>query len=120
GARGVRRCRQPFAHRGRGVLRLVLSVIPAANEEDAFDIANDTSYGLNAAVFTNDIERYYAAARRLRSGSVGHNGSRTDFGIAFGGFKESGIGREGGVEGLFPFLETKTLVMDAMPPSQED
>lgn len=98
----------------------VLSVIPAENEDEALDIANDTSYGLNAAVFTNDIERYYAAARRLRSGSVGHNGSRTDFGIAFGGFKESGIGREGGVEGLFPFLETKTLVMDAMPSSQKD
>jgi aldehyde dehydrogenase (NAD+) len=98
----------------------VLSVIPAENEENAFEIANDTSYGLNAAVFTNDIERYYAAARRLRSGSVGHNGSRTDFSIAFGGFKQSGIGREGGVEGLLPFLEAKTMVMDALPPSQQD
>src|SRR5215475_14436669 len=98
----------------------VLSVIPAENEENALEIANETNYGLNAAVFTNDIERYYAAARRLRAGSVGHNGTRTDFSIAFGGFKQSVIGREGGVEGLFPFLESKTMVMDSMPPSQED
>jgi betaine-aldehyde dehydrogenase len=46
---------------------------------------------------------------------VGHNSVRSDFGIAFGGFKQSGLGREGGVEGLLPFLETKTLLMDAMP-----
>ncbi len=93
----------------------VLSVIPADGEEAAIQIANDTIYGLNNSVFTNDIDRAYGVARRLRSGTVGHNSVRSDFGIAFGGFKQSGVGREGGVEGLLPFLETKTLLMDAMP-----
>lgn len=94
----------------------VLSVIPADGEEAAVEIANDTIYGLNNSVFTNDNSRAYAVARRLRSGTVGHNSMRSDFGISFGGFKQSGIGREGGREGLLPFLEAKTLLMDAMPP----
>jgi len=93
----------------------VLSVIPAKDEEDAIRIANDTNYGLNASVFTNDVDRAYAVARRLRSGTVGHNSFRTDFHIAFGGFKQSGIGREGGTEGLLPFLETKTVLLDTYP-----
>jgi acyl-CoA reductase-like NAD-dependent aldehyde dehydrogenase len=90
----------------------VLSVIPADSENQAVEIANDTPYGLNATVFTNDPDRAFAVARRLRSGTVGHNAQRVDFGIAFGGFKQSGVGREGGVEGLLPFLETKTIVLD--------
>jgi aldehyde dehydrogenase (NAD+) len=94
----------------------VLSVIPADGEEAAIQMANDTIYGLNNSVFTNDINRAYAVARRLRSGTVGHNSVRSDFGIAFGGFKQSGIGREGGREGLLPFLETKVLLMDAKQP----
>ncbi|TMA31956.1 MAG: aldehyde dehydrogenase [Deltaproteobacteria bacterium] len=93
----------------------VLSVIPADSEAAAVDLANDSIYGLNASVFTNDIERAYATARELRSGTVGHNSFRTDFNIAFGGFKQSGIGREGGVEGLYPFLESKTVLLDAKP-----
>ncbi len=93
----------------------VLSVIPAADEAAAVDIANDTIFGLNASVFTNDVDRAYATARCLRSGTVGHNSWRTDFGIAFGGFKQSGIGREGGVEGLLPFLESKTVILDGRP-----
>ncbi|WP_345540747.1 aldehyde dehydrogenase family protein [Variovorax defluvii] len=48
----------------------------------------------------------------MRAGSVGHNASRTDFSIGFGGFKQSGLGREGGVEGLMAFLESKTIVLD--------
>jgi aldehyde dehydrogenase (NAD+) len=93
----------------------VLSVIPAQNEEQAIAIANDTIYGLNASVFTNDVERARDVARQLRSGTVGHNAFRTDFGIAFGGFKQSGIGREGGTEGLLPFLETKTVILEGRP-----
>jgi acyl-CoA reductase-like NAD-dependent aldehyde dehydrogenase len=93
----------------------VLSVIPAEDEANAVEIANDTIYGLNASVFTNDVERAYATARQLRSGTVGHNSFRTDFSIAFGGFKQSGIGREGGTEGLQPFLEAKTVILDDMP-----
>ena len=93
----------------------VLSVIPAKDEADAVKIANDSNYGLNASVFTNDVDRAYQVARQLRSGTVGHNSFRTDFNIAFGGFKQSGIGREGGTEGVHHFLETKTILLDAVP-----
>jgi len=93
----------------------VLSVIPSDSEEDSIRIANDTVYGLNASVFTNDPDRAREIARRLKSGTVGHNAPRVDLHIAFGGFKQSGIGREGGVEGLLPFLETKTVVLQGRP-----
>ena len=93
----------------------VLSVIPAADERDAVRVANDTIYGLNASVFTNDVDRARAVAAELRSGTVGHNAMRMDMGIGFGGFKQSGIGREGGVEGLHPFLETKTVILEGRP-----
>jgi aldehyde dehydrogenase (NAD+) len=90
----------------------VLCVIPADDEAHAIRIANDTIFGLNAAVFTNDGQRAMQVARQIRAGSIGHNGSRTDFSIGFGGFKQSGIGREGGVEGLEAFLESKSIVLD--------
>ncbi|MGF7234569.1 MAG: aldehyde dehydrogenase [Frankia sp.] len=93
----------------------VLSVIPADDEKQAVKIANDTIYGLNASVYTNDVSRAREVAGQLRSGTVGHNASRTDFGIAFGGFKQSGIGREGGREGLLPYLEVKTVILDGVP-----
>jgi acyl-CoA reductase-like NAD-dependent aldehyde dehydrogenase len=94
----------------------VLSVIPADNDNHAVDIANDTVYGLNAAVFTPDAARAREIAGQLRSGTVGHNNMRIDMGVAFGGFKQSGIGREGGREGLLPYLETKTVLLDEPPP----
>jgi acyl-CoA reductase-like NAD-dependent aldehyde dehydrogenase len=93
----------------------VLTVIPADDEDHIVDTANDSIYGLNASVFTHDVDRARQVARRLRSGTVGHNAFRTDFGIAFGGFKQSGIGREGGTEGLLPFLETKTVILEGVP-----
>ena len=93
----------------------VLGVIPADSEAHAIEIANDTIYGLNNSVFTNDPDRAYRAARQLRSGTVGHNVFRTDFSIAFGGFKQSGVGREGGREGLLPYLETKTVILEGLP-----
>ncbi|TDF67164.1 aldehyde dehydrogenase [Cupriavidus sp. L7L] len=92
----------------------VLSVIPADSEAQAVELANDTIFGLNAVVFTHDTQRAQDVARRLRAGTVGHNASRTDFSIGFGGFKQSGIGREGGVEGLNAFLESKTIVLDKL------
>jgi aldehyde dehydrogenase (NAD+) len=97
----------------------VLSVIPAADEDDAVRIANDTIYGLNASVFTTDVNRARQVAARLRSGTVGHNAFRTDFGVSFGGFKQSGIGREGVHEGLLPFLEVKFMVLDGPPEGYE-
>jgi betaine-aldehyde dehydrogenase len=93
----------------------VLVVVPADSEEQAIQIANDSPYGLNATVFTNDVDRAYSVARSLRSGTVGHNALRLDFSIAFGGFKQSGVGREGGIEGLRPYLETKTVLLDGVP-----
>ena len=93
----------------------VLSVIAAEDEDDAIAKANDTIYGLNASVFTNDTDRAQQVARQLRSGTVGHNAFRSDFGIAFGGFKQSGIGREGGVEGLRAYLESKTVILNGVP-----
>jgi acyl-CoA reductase-like NAD-dependent aldehyde dehydrogenase len=97
----------------------VLSVIPADDETQALEIANDTVYGLNASVYTNDPDRAMSVARRLRSGTVGHNSQRTDFTIAFGGVKQSGVGREGGREGILPFLEPKTVILDSEPSSTQ-
>jgi acyl-CoA reductase-like NAD-dependent aldehyde dehydrogenase len=93
----------------------VLSVIPADNEAHAIEIANDTIYGLNASVFTSDARRAREVGGQLRSGTVGQNNMRIDFGIAFGGYKQSGIGREGGKEGLLPYLEVKTMLLDGKP-----
>ena len=93
----------------------VVCVIPADDDQHAAHIANDTVFGLNASVFTNDADRAYTFARKLRSGTVGHNSWQTDFGIAFGGFKQSGLGREGSREGLLPFLEAKTVILDSLP-----
>jgi acyl-CoA reductase-like NAD-dependent aldehyde dehydrogenase len=93
----------------------VVVVISTDSDQQAVDIANDSPYGLNASVFTNDVDRAWSVARRLRTGTVGHNALRVDFSIAFGGFKQSGVGREGGLEGLRPYLETKTVLLDGVP-----
>lgn len=87
----------------------VLCVIPADSEAHAIELANDSIFGLNAAVFTQDGDKAIAVARQLRAGSVGHNASRTDFSIGFGGFKQSGIGREGGATGIEEYLELKSF-----------
>ena len=97
----------------------VLTVVPADDEADAIRVANDSIYGLNASVFTEDADRAREVAGQLRSGTVGHNAFRTDFGMAFGGFKQSGIGREGGREGLLPFLETKSVILEDTPKGYE-
>ncbi len=90
----------------------VLSVIPAEDENDAVRIANDTIYGLHGAVYTNDVERAREVAGQMRTGAIGHNGFKSDFDMGHGGFKQSGIGREGGVDGLLPFLESKAMLLD--------
>ena len=91
----------------------VICLIPSDGEEDSIRIANDSAYGLNGSVLTHDNRRAYELARRIRAGNVSQNRYRIDFGIAFGGFKQSGVGREGGREGLLPYLESKTLMLDA-------
>ena len=87
----------------------VVSVITYNGIEDAIRKANDTVYGLNGAVYTTDSERGYQVARRLASGSVTVNGMIVDPKMPFGGFKQSGVGREGGIEGLDPYFELKTI-----------
>jgi acyl-CoA reductase-like NAD-dependent aldehyde dehydrogenase len=93
----------------------VLSVIRATDERQAIEIANDSIYGLNATVFTPDADRARAVASQLRTGTVGQNAFRTDFGMAFGGFKQSGIGREGLHGGLDAYLESKSVILDGPP-----
>ena len=93
----------------------VLCLIPAEDEEDAIRIANESNYGLNGSVLTTDAQAAYDISRRIRTGVMGQNGMRMEFGAPFGGFKQSGIGREGGPEGLWPYVETKTILLDAAP-----
>jgi acyl-CoA reductase-like NAD-dependent aldehyde dehydrogenase len=87
----------------------VVSFIAYKDLDDAVKKANDTIYGLHGAVYTQDPEHGYEVARRMRSGSVTVNGLIVDPELPFGGFKQSGTGREGGVEGLDPYFEMKTI-----------
>ncbi|HLF84292.1 MAG TPA: aldehyde dehydrogenase family protein [Blastocatellia bacterium] len=87
----------------------VLSIIPYENEDDAVRIANDTVYGLAGGVWSSDIERAKRVARRLRTGQVDINGGKFNAFAPFGGYKQSGHGREMGKYGLEEFLETKSL-----------
>jgi acyl-CoA reductase-like NAD-dependent aldehyde dehydrogenase len=87
----------------------VVSIIRYKDENDAIRIANDTQYGLHGAIYTADPEKGFELARRVRSGSVTVNGLIVDPKMPFGGFKQSGIGREGGIEGLDLYFETKTV-----------
>ncbi|UQB69295.1 aldehyde dehydrogenase family protein [Epilithonimonas zeae] len=88
----------------------VLSIIPYKDEEDAIRIANDTPYGLAAYISSSDNERAEKVASRIDAGRVCINGFRHDPMVPFGGFKQSGIGREYGEFGLQPYLETKAIL----------
>ncbi len=90
----------------------VLVLIPYKDLDHAIEIANATSYGLNSSVITNDASKVTAIGRRLRAGNVAQNGLKADFELPFGGFKESGVGREGGVEGIQPYTETKIILTE--------
>jgi acyl-CoA reductase-like NAD-dependent aldehyde dehydrogenase len=87
----------------------VLSIIPYQDEEDAVRIANDSPYGLAGAVWSADEARAQRVARRIRAGQVDVNGGAFNMNAPFGGFKQSGHGREAGVYGLEEFLEYKSL-----------
>ena len=87
----------------------VLVVIPFDTEEEAIEIANDTPYGLAAYLQTGDTGRAERVAARLRAGAVHINGGGFNYGSPFGGYKQSGNGREGGTLGLEDYLEVKTL-----------
>jgi aldehyde dehydrogenase (NAD+) len=90
----------------------VLTVTPYDSDDEAIAIANNSIYGLSGAVFSGDADRALAAARRIRAGTLSVNGGAW-FGpdVPFGGFKQSGVGREMGTAGLEEFLETKSLAI---------
>ena len=87
----------------------VLSIIPYKDEEEAVTIANDSPYGLAGAVWSKDDAHAQAVARRIRAGQIDLNGGAFNMNAPFGGFKQSGHGREAGVYGLEEFLELKSL-----------
>ena len=87
----------------------VLAILPFKDEEDAVQIANDTLYGLSAYVSSGDKQHAQGVARRLRAGNVHINGAQLDFNAAFGGYKQSGNGREWGETGFEEFLELKAV-----------
>jgi len=87
----------------------VLCILPYEDEDDAVRIANDTPYGLSGYVTSGEIEHARGVAKRIRSGNVHINSARLDFGGCFGGYKQSGNGREWGEAGLEEFLELKAI-----------
>jgi aldehyde dehydrogenase (NAD+) len=87
----------------------VLCMIPFEDEDDAVRIANDTIYGLAGFVTSGSLERAQRVAKRMRTGNVHINNARVDFGGCFGGYKQSGNGREWGESGLEEFLEKKAI-----------
>jgi aldehyde dehydrogenase (NAD+) len=91
----------------------VLAIITYKDEEDAIRIANDTPYGLAGAVWGKDEAHAQSVARRIRAGQVDVNGGAFNMNAPFGGFKQSGHGREAGVYGLEEFLEPKSLQLKA-------
>ena len=91
----------------------VAPVAAFSSEDEAIERANDTEYGLVAYVFTRDVKRAIRVCERLETGMVGLNqGMVSNAGAPFGGVKQSGIGREGGNEGIEEFLETKYVAMN--------
>ncbi|MFL5982636.1 MAG: aldehyde dehydrogenase family protein [Gaiellaceae bacterium] len=94
----------------------VVTVIPFEDEKDAIRIANDVQYGLMATVWTGDPARGHRIASRIKAGTVGINMPYTAFpGIPFGGYKQSGFGRELGLETLELYLETKSVIVSTSP-----
>jgi aldehyde dehydrogenase (NAD+) len=90
----------------------VLVVIPFEDDEDAIRIANDSVYGLSGGVSSASLDRAMAVANRIRTGNIGVNGGMCIAGdLPFGGYKQSGIGREWGVEGIEEYLESKVLAI---------
>jgi acyl-CoA reductase-like NAD-dependent aldehyde dehydrogenase len=94
----------------------VVTIIPFADEKDAIRIANDSKYGLFATVWTGDPARGHRIAARIKAGQIGINMPYTAFpGIPFGGYKQSGFGRELGLETLDLYLETKSVLVSTSP-----
>jgi aldehyde dehydrogenase (NAD(P)+) len=87
-----------------------VAIVAFSAEEEAIQLANDTTYGLGSALFTKDLVRAHRVAREIEAGMVWINSSNdSDFRIPFGGVKQSGIGRELGEAGLAPYCNTKAI-----------
>jgi predicted outer membrane repeat protein len=91
----------------------VVSVIPFKDEDEAVRIANDSSYGLGGAIYSKDVGRAVALAKQIRTGVVWINNGINQMDGPFGGFKESGIGREGGKWGLEEYTEIQQIAWKA-------
>ena len=89
----------------------VLCVIPYDSEEEAIQIANDSVFGLSGAVYGADAERAKEAAKKIRTGQVSVNGGAFNVAAPFGGYKQSGNGRELGPHGISEFVELKAIQM---------
>jgi aldehyde dehydrogenase (NAD+) len=88
----------------------VLAILPYQDEAEAVRVANDTPYGLSGYVQSGDADRARAVAKKIRAGNVHINGAQADFSAGFGGYKQSGNGREWGEAGFEEFLETKAIM----------
>lgn len=89
----------------------VLSVIPASSEQDAVRLAHDTTHGLAAYLWTNDVSRAHRVARQLEAGTVSVNAfdAASGYGVPFGGWKQSGIGVEAGLDGARAYTRSKVV-----------
>ena len=94
----------------------VQCVIPYEDDDDAVRIANNSIYGLSGSVYSASIERSLAVARRIRTGTLSINGAQWfDVDTPFGGYRQSGVGRENGTQGFEEYLETKVM---GVPPTE--
>jgi acyl-CoA reductase-like NAD-dependent aldehyde dehydrogenase len=91
----------------------VVVVVPFDEPEEAVAIANDSDFGLYSYVFTKDHGRAFSVARQLRSGNVGLNTLQRNDNAPFGGFKQSGVGRDGGRYGMLAYSEQQSIVWSA-------
>jgi acyl-CoA reductase-like NAD-dependent aldehyde dehydrogenase len=90
----------------------VLCAIPFEDDDDAVRIANNSIYGLSGGVSSGSEERALAVARRIRTGTLSVNGAQWfDVDTPFGGYRQSGLGRENGLQGFEEYLETKVLAL---------
>ncbi|PRX46464.1 aldehyde dehydrogenase (NAD+) [Prauserella shujinwangii] len=89
----------------------VLAVVPFGDEDEAIALANDTEYGLGAGLFTADVQRAFRVSRALRAGTIGINGFQIEPHLPFGGFKQSGLGREGGQSAFEAYTELKSVFL---------